>query len=105
MACLLPCSCLEKAPKQGIPRLSYIYVGWLSGIASGRAYFAFSCTFQGISRFIYATYLAIAIPFLVLLGLAFAGFILFAARKHPFEELKTFWFVCTMAILDISYIG
>lgn len=86
-------------------RICYVSIGWLSGIASGSAYFAFSCAFQGPNRFVYASYLAIALPFVSFVVFATTGSILLAARRKPVKALKTFWFVSTMAILDISYIG
>lgn len=82
-----------------------MYIDWLSGIATGSAYFAFSCAFQSPDRFIYANYLAIALPFIVWMGFALVALIMLATKKSPFEDVKTLMFVSAMAILDISYIG
>lgn len=78
---------------------------WLSGVATGSAYFALSCSFRHPNRFIHANFFAIALPFVVWLCFALFGTISFIYKKTSPQELQTFWFVSAMAVLDISYIG
>lgn len=82
-----------------------LFTDWVSGLATGAAYTALSCALGGADRYIYGTYLAISLPAVTWLGFALHGLIAHKMGKSLFQQLRTFWFVSAMALLDVSYTG